>query len=302
MKNILTILAILAVVYVQAQELQATVSVLSPNVQNTNKQVFSSLETAMREFLNTTQWTNEAYKQEERIECSFVFNITEQVSLNQFKSTLQVQFSRPTHKSGYKSPVLNLLDRTVNFNYLEQDRLEFIENTHVSNLTSVLAFYVYVIIGMDHDTYELESGDPYYVLAQNIVNNAQADPLGAGWRNFDGNNNRYWLIDNMMNPAFKSFRTCLYEYHRNGLDLMQDKSRQKEAKLNIAKAVENLKEVHQKRPNSYLSDIFFDSKSQEIVQIFSGGERIDLKAMVNTLNLMDPNNGDAYGNMGKNLQ
>jgi len=285
-------------VFTQAQELLSTVQVLSPNVQNTSKQIFTTMETGLREFINTTQWTREKYTQDERIECTFVLNIVEQVSVGQFKATLQVQYSRPVFNSAYKSPILNVIDKSVNFTYLENDRLEFIENTHVSNLTSVIAFYAHVIIGMDHDSFENGSGEPYYVKAQNIVINAQNDPLGAGWQNTSGNTNRFWLADNLVSPAFKNLKDCYYIYHKEGLDQMYDADQQLQAKSNIAKAIANLRAVHQKRPNSYLMNVFFDAKSRELVSIFEDGPDVDLTNMKTTLSLVDANNADLYRDLG----
>ena len=279
---------------IHAQELLATVQVLSPNVQNTNKQVFVNMEQAIREFINNNAWTQERYEQQERLQCTFIFNITEQPSLNQFRATLQVQYSRPIYNSDYRSPLINILDNDIAFQYLENDRLEFIDNIHTSNLTSILAFYAYIIIGMDHDSFERGSGDPFYVKAQNVVNNAQNDPLGTGWRNFDGNTNRYWLADNLLNPAFKGLKDCYYEYHRNGLDRMYKSGDQKEAKESIINTLSNLQVVHQKRPNSYLMNVFFDAKVNEIVSIFSDGPAVDTSNLLKVLKLVDANNSQLY--------
>lgn len=283
----------------RAQELQATVQVLSPNVQNTNKQVFVNMETAIREFLNNNSWTNERYAQEEKLQCTFVINIIEQASVSSFRASIQVQYSRPIYNSDYRSPLVNILDNDFNFQYLENDRLEFVENIHTSNLTSVLAFYVHIILGMDHDSYEKGSGEPYYVKAQNIVNNAQNDPQGVGWRNFDGNTNRYWLADNLLNPAFRGIKDCYYEYHRNGLDKMFDAKEQKGAKEHMARTLSNLRIVHQKRPNSYLMNVFFDAKVNEIVQIFGDGPEVDVSKMMETLKLVDANNSQQYEKISK---
>jgi hypothetical protein len=277
-----------------AQEMQAEVQVISSNVQNTNKQVFTTMETAMREFINNNSWTQERFEQEEKLKCTFVFNIIEQVTVGSFRATLQVQYSRPVYNSDYRSPLVNILDNDVNFQYLENDRLEFIANTHTSNLTSIIAYYVYIILGMDHDSFEKNSGQPYYVSAQNIVNNAQNDPQGVGWRNYDGNTNRYWLVDNLLNPAFSGITNCYYEYHRNGLDQMHEVSQQESAKSNMAKSIVALQAVHQKRPNSYLMNSFFDAKVNEIVQIFKDGPDVNTDLMLKTLKRIDANNSSQY--------
>lgn len=277
-----------------AQEIQAEVQVLSPNVQNTNKQVFTNMETALREFINNNSWTQERYEPEEKLQCTFIFNIIEQSSVSNFRATLQVQYSRPIYNSDYKSPLVNILDNDVNFTYLENDRLEFVENIHTSNLTSIVAFYIHIILGMDHDSFEKGSGQNYYVKAQSIVSNAQNDPQGVGWRNYDGNTNRYWLVDNLLNPAFSGITDCYYEYHRNGLDKMFDARQQKAAKEHIAKTITGLQAVHQKRPNSYLMNIFFDAKVNEIVQIFKDGPDVNIDQMLKTLKRIDANNTQQY--------
>ncbi len=292
-------LGLMLVQVAQAQELRATVQILSPGIQNTSKQVFTTLETAVREYLNNTQWTKERYEADERIECSFVFNITEQSSVSTFKATLQVQYSRPVFNSNYKSPVLNLIDKQFSFTYLENDRIEFVENTHLSNLSSVLAYYAFVIIGLDHDTFEKGSGESYYAKAQMVVNNAQNDPQGGGWRSLDGNNNRFWLVDNLLNPAFDNLIEFLYTYHRQGLDLLHDPTQQKNAKATMANSIAGLRVVHQKRPNSYLMGVVMDAKSLEIVSVFGDGVPVDLKAMQSTLLLVDANNSQRYQELGK---
>mgnify|MGYP000686980713 CR=1 FL=1 len=283
---------------VRAQELNAEVQVLSPNIQSTNKQVFTTLETAIINFLNTRKWTGETYQPEERIKCSFIINITEWNN-EQFKGTLQIQYSRPIFKSGYNSPVLVHMDNDFQFEYLEFDRLDFSENTSLSNLTSVLAYYVYVIIGMDHDTYAKKGGDPFYDQALAIVNNSQNNGF-PGWSGFSGGNkNRFWLIDNLQNPAFDGIRLCWYQYHRQGMDLMFDPAQQNLAKKNIKTSLMQLDEVNNKRPNSFLMQLFFDAKSQEIINIFSGGDPMNLADLKEVLIEIDGNNANKYEAMGR---
>ncbi len=281
-----------------SQELNAQVQVLTPNIQATNKQVFTTLETAMREFLNNRKWTKENYKIEERIQCQFVLTITERNN-NSFNGNLQVFYSRPVYKSEYNSPVLVHRDNDVVFEYLEFDRLDFAPNTYISNLTSILAYYAYVIIGLDHDTYAPMSGTEYYSEAQSIVG-AAATSNNPGWNSFGGSNkNRFWLIDNLMSPAFDNFRTGLYTYHRQGLDLMNNGSQVRTAKLNIKEALLSLKKVNDQRRNSFLMQIWFDAKQAEIVKIFDGGAPIPLADLKEVLVELDPNNANSYQGMGK---
>lgn len=282
-----------------AQELNAKVQVLSPNVARVNKQVFRTLETSIREFLNNTKWTNETYTQEERINCNFVINVETNNSIDQFETTIQVQYSRPIYNSDYDSPVLIHRDDQFDFQYLEYDRLDFAENQFISNLTSVLAFYAYVIIGLDHDTYELRGGTKYLQKAQDVVNNAQGGRY-SGWSSLENNNNnRFWLMDNLLSPAFDQYRVGLYNYHRLGLDRMYEPSQQNSAKQLIKQSIISLKQVNDKRRNSIVLEIYFDAKGIEIVDIFGGGQPIPLADLKEVLLELDANNANRYEKLGK---
>lgn len=294
---ILSLGFILSTPQLKAQELNAQVQVISQSLQATNRQIFTTLETAVREFLNNRKWTDEKYAPDERINCQFILNLTSRNG-DQFSGDLQVVYSRPVYKSGYSSPVLLTRDVNFDFQYLEFDRLDFSINTNLSNLTSILAYYAYLVIGLDHDTYALRGGDPFYESAQRIVGNAQGGQY-AGWSSFDGNKNRFWLLDNLTSPAFDNFRTMLYQYHRLGLDLMHEPAQQKTAKEVIKSSLMSLDAVNKQRRNSYLMQVFFDTKSQEIINIFSGGEPIDLVELKTLLIELDANNASKYEKMGR---
>ncbi len=281
----------------KAQELNAQVQVISSKIQATNKQVFTTLETAITEFLNNRKWTEEKYALEERINCQFIINITSRNS-DQFSGDIQVLYSRPVYMSDYNSPVFIHRDNNLDFQYLEFDRLDFALNANLSNLTSILAYYAYIIIGLDHDTYAPKGGEPFFNNAQQIVGSAQGGRY-SGWSSFDGNRNRFWLLDNLTSPAFDNMRISFYQYHRMGLDKMYDPTKQKEAKETIKQALLALEAVNEKRRNSYLMQIFFDSKSQEIINIFSGGEPIPLADLKEVLIEIDANNATKYQEMGK---
>lgn len=282
-----------------AQELNAQVQVLSPAIQRTNKQVFKTLETGIRQFLNTRKWTGEKYEQEEKINCSFIINMTSWDGNDRFEGTLQIQYSRPIFKSSYNSPLFVYMDQSFQFQYLEFDRLDFSENTSLSNLTSILAYYVYVVIGMDHDSYALKGGDEFYSKARNIVANNQSGAF-PGWSSLQGNNkNRFWLIDNLQSPLFEGIRTCYYQYHRQGLDLMFNPSQHKLAKQNMKAAIMGLKSVNKKRPNSFLMQLFFDAKSQEIINIFNAGEPVPTADLKQVLIDLDGNNANRYEAIGR---
>lgn len=281
----------------EAQELIANVQVLAPNVQTSDRRVFETLETAIREFLNNRRWTNEQYAPEERITCQFVLNI-ENKNNNAYDGSLQIFYSRPIFKSDYLSPVFVHQDSKVQFEYIEFDRLDFVENTFTSNLTSILAFYAYVIIGLDHDTFAPNSGGEYYAKAQEVVGNAQNSP-NPGWGSFDGNKNRFWLVDNLTSPTFDNYKTCLYMYHRQGLDLMHDNGKIRTAKTNIRNALLGLKSVNDQRRNSFVLQLWFDAKMREIVKIFSGGDPVGTADLKELLEELDPNNADLYQQIGR---
>lgn len=279
---------ILAGFVAPAQELLATVKVQAPSIQITDKSVFTNLETRLQDFMNSRKWTNLTFEQDERIACSFVFTINayDQQS-GKFDGQLQINYSRPIYNSSYQSPVLKWIDPYIEFTYVEGSPIDFVENQHLNNLTSILAFYSYVIIGLDNDTYAPGEGEVYYVKAQNIAAAAQNDNGATGWRSFDSNRNRYWLVDNLLNPAFDQVVNTLYAYHRLGLDKMYDEGQQEAAKMQIKNSVMALKEVQQRRPGSFLLQLFMEAKSDEIINIFSGGPKIQVTDLVEVLRMID---------------
>ena len=282
---------------VAAQEIQAQVQVLTPGIQATNKQIYETMQTAISDFLNNRKWTDESYEQEEKINCQFVLTIKDRAT-NSFTADLQVSYSRPVYMSDYSSPVFVHRDPDVAFEYVEFDRLDFTLNTNISNLTSILGYYVYIIIGMDHDTFSPKGGDPFFNNAQTIVGNAQGGNY-TGWSSFDGNKNRFILVDNLLSPAFDNLRLGLYNYHRLGLDLMYEPSNQKKAKETIKQSIMDLKSVNDQRRNSFLMQLFFDAKSQEIINIFSGGDPMPLADLKEVLIEIDASNAGRYQKLGK---
>ncbi len=296
----ITCLSLLFCIYtngLNAQELNAQVQINTQNIQLTNKQVFNTLQTAIREFLNNTKWTSENYSLEERIQCSFLINIQDNPSIGEFSGSLQIQYSRPVYMSGYDSPIFVHQDNQFAFKYLEFDRLDFAENQNLSNLTSVLAYYVYVIIGLDRDSFEEEGGTPFFQKAQNIVGVAQNSNF-TGWSSFSGPKSRFQLIDDLLSAAFSDYRKCLYQYHRQGLDVMYDPAEQDRGKQVLRDALLLLKGVNDKRPNSLIIQIFFDAKSQEIISVFNGGNPIDIRALKELLPNLDATNASKYQQMG----
>ncbi|MFD2552139.1 DUF4835 family protein [Bizionia sediminis] len=267
-----------------SQELNCNVVVNAQFTGNENLQVFKTLEKQLQEFVNNTQWTQKEYAPQERIESGIFINITE-YSSDVFKGTIQVQSSRPVYGSTYTTPVYNVNDKDFTFRYVEFENLLYNDNQFESNLVSVIAFHVYMIIGLDADTFALQGGDPYLKQAQTIVNYSQQENA-KGWKLEDGLQTRFALIDNLLSPTFKEYRQVLYDYHRLGLDTMHEN--QKEAKALIASAIQELEPMNRRRPNSFLMRTFFDAKGDEIEQIFTSGPNVNITNLVSALNNVAP--------------
>ena len=215
--------------------------------------------------MNNRKWTNDVFQQDERIECSVVITITERPTTDQFKATIQIQARRPIFKTSYNSLLFNNLDKNLAFNYIEYQPIEYVENTFTSNLTSVLAFYAYYIIGLDYDSYSLEGGTPYFQKAQQVVTNAQ-NSGDKGWKSFEDTRNRYWLVENILNNTFKPLRECIYKYHRLGFDAMADDLNG--GRTAVMQSLDLAKKVFDNKPGSFNLQIFFLSKADELVQLF----------------------------------
>lgn len=290
MKKIVNLLFVLFFGYAQAQQLNCTVQVNADKVTNANTQIFKSLENAINEFVNKTDWTGDVYKQNERINCSMVINVNSYDS-NQFSATIQVQSSRPIFNSTYSSPIFNFNDKDFGFRYIEFENLIFNPNSFDSNLVSVLAFYSYMIIGFDADSYSLKGGNEWYQIAQEITNVSQQSGY-KGWSQTDGNQNRYFLISDILSTTFEPFRTAIYQFHREGLDTMNKDL--KTSKESIVSSIQLMSKLYSVRPNAFLIRVFFDAKADEIVSIFSGGPSIPISDLVDTLNKVSPINSSKW--------
>ena len=277
---------------IQAQEINATVQILAPSKGALNTDLIPSMQKAFENLLNNTVWTNEMYEIEERIDCSFILTIDASAN-DRYSGSLQISYSRPVYNSNYNSPVLNYIDKDVTFNYLMSEPLEYSENQVKNNLTALSSFYAYLILGLDKDTYSLNGGQPYFLKAQNIVNLSQSGSY-KGWKSFDGNKNRFWLIDNILNSGFSDIRSCYYNYHRNGLDLMYNETKQAQAKATISKSIISLQTIYQKRPNAFILQVFFDAKSNEIVSLFKEGPNMDTSQLVAVLKQIDGARNNKY--------
>ncbi|MBN1338500.1 MAG: DUF4835 family protein [Bacteroidales bacterium] len=276
---------------VEAQEFNCSIQVNSRQVEGTDKKAFQTLQDELNRFINERRWTAYSFKLEERIECSFLINITERVSTDYYRATLNIVASRPVYKTAYNTNLFNYLDKNFEFEYIEYQPLEFIENNHVSNLTSVLAYYLYIILGVDFDTFSLYGGTPFYEKAESVVNAAQ-NSAESGWKSFENQKNRYWLVENMLNNSYNDLRKFLYEYHINGLDLMSEKTDQGRAQINENLTL--LKNIYNERPGLFSLQIILDAKRDEFVNVFSMGTAKEKSNAINILKEIDPANSSKY--------
>jgi hypothetical protein len=292
MRNILSLLLVLSFIFSQAQELNCTVKVNTQQLSNSTLSIFKTLETSLTDFINKTQWTSQNFKQSEKINCSMYITVSS-YSSDQFVATIQVQSSRPVHNSSYTSPVFNFNDKDFNFKYSEFEALNFNPTTFDSNLVSVISFFSYIILGIDADSFVQGSGDEYFKTAQNISDVAQQSGF-KGWKQTDGNQNRFFLINDLLSPTFSEIRNTIFEYNK-GLDTMNVDI--KAAKEKIKKSILNLSKLNATRPNSFLARVFFDTKSDEIVSIFSGGPSITISDLVDNLNKISPLNSSKWASI-----
>ncbi|MFI5149418.1 MAG: DUF4835 family protein [Bacteroidia bacterium] len=277
-----------------AQELNCSVQVLAPQIQGTTeKRIFESLKTSVYEFMNNTHWTKDNFSAQERITMSVTITINTEVAIDQFVGTIQIQTNRPAYKSSYNCTVINYSDNDFQFNYIEAQPMDFIETTFSNNLTSVLAFYAYVAIAEDYDTFSLYGGTPYYQKAQQIVNMAQ-NAAEHGWKAFESTSqkNRYWLIENATSSVFAPLRECMYKYHRQGFDLMySDLAAGRQA---VYESLQLIQKVYQEKPASFNLQLFFSAKCDELVKLFSTAYTDEKGKAVALLNSVDPANINKY--------
>ncbi len=287
----LALSAILFISSAGAQELNCTVTVLTSQIQSSDKKIYTTLQSAIYEFMNNTRWTTDQYNNQERIECSIQINITDRISNDEFKGSIQIQSRRPVYKTSYYSPLLSINDENFQFRYIEYQTIEFRETGSNASLPAILAFYANIILGTDYDSFSPQGGSPYFQKAQSIVANQQNSPE-KGWRAFESTRNRYWIAENFNNPIFKPIRQLLYDYHRHGLDVMSDKK--EDALSVISESIEGLRELHTDKPGSYLMQSLLFTKADEIVNIFSDAFPETKVKVVNVLNEIDPANGTKY--------
>src|SRR5664280_1050094 len=276
-----------------SQELYCNVQISAQKIQGSNREVFDNMQHDIYEFMNNTVWTNHVFSYAERVECSMLINLTDQISADEFSGTITIQLKRPVYNTTYNSTVLNFIDNR--FRYVEFQPLEFDPTTYRSSLVSVLAYYTYMILGFDADTFSPEGGTEYFQMAEKIVSNAQNAPE-PGWKPYDGsrNRNRYWLVKNALDKEYEGVREFLYDYDINGLDKME--STIAEARTSMVESLKLIQDVYRKKPDPfmYLVQVVMDAKSDEFINIFSGAFPEEKSRVVQILTEIDPANKAKY--------
>jgi hypothetical protein len=280
---------------IHSQELNCNIQVSAQKIQGSNRQVFESMQRDIYEFMNNTVWTNHVFSYAERIECNIIINLTDQFSADEFRGTIQVQLKRPIFNTTYNSTMLNFMDNNFQFRYVEFQPLEFDPNSYRSSLVSVLAYYAYMIIGFDYDSYSTLGGTEFFQVAEKIVTNAQ-NASEPGWKPYDGsrNKNRYWLVKNTLDKEYEGVRRFIHEYNINGLDKME--SRTSEARTSIAESLKLLLDVYRAKPDPYLYllQVILESKTDELVNIFSEAFPEEKSRVIQILIEIDPGNKTKY--------
>jgi hypothetical protein len=280
------------------QELNCSVTINSTQITTSDRGIFRDMKTGIEQFLNGRKWTSEAYKPHEKINCNFLITITKMPAIGSFSATVQIQAARPVYNTNYSSLIFNFADRDWEFEYIESLPLEYNDNTYTSNLTSMLALYAYLIIGIDADTFSELGGTPYFQRALTVVNNAQQSNR-PGWQSIGGSNRtRYWIVENYNNPQMIDLRKSTYSYHRLGLDTF-DQDPDKSRKI-ILDGLKDVKKVRDINPNAILLVSFLDAKGKELANIFSSGNIQLRREAYDIVTSIDPSNSATYEKMIQN--
>ncbi len=279
------------------QELKCRVNVNALKLTTTNKARFEKLKQDVEDFMNLTQWTNDQFSEVEKISCNISIVLDRASAANEFSGNISIQSSRPVYKTAYQTTLVNVFDKQFNIKYDEYELLEYSENQHRSNLTSILAYYAYIIIGMDYDSFELNGGEEYFEKAKDIVYNAQSDATASGWKANDGDINRYWLVDNLLNSNYTSMRGMNYNFHMSCLDLLHNNK--DGALAQLSRSIKELDPKANLGANSYLYKHFFQCKSEEILNLLLEMSSEKQKELKNTLLKLSPKNADKWNKLGK---
>lgn len=290
-KSLIFCLLYISTLAVFAQELNCTVKVNARQIEGSERVLFTEMEKAIFQIMNSTRWTKDVFKAHERIDCSILINLNERLSANQFKGDIQVQASRPVFGTTFKSPIMNLLDEDFVVSYNQFEPLQYNEGTYNGELMSILSFYVYMILGYHYDSFAMEGGTQHFQQAQRIVNSAQSSPE-IGWKAFEDQNNRYWLVENALSARFKPLRKTYYQYHRKGFDLLQQNIEL--GRNTIKQSLISLRPIHNVNPSSYNMRVFFNAKHQEVINLFEPSDGQIRSELAELLITIDPGNSNKY--------
>ncbi len=292
-KFLLLVLLSITALSTKAQELLCDVVINSDQVQSTDRQLFTEMQTRIEELMNTQRWTNQNYGPEERIKCRLLINLTEMPQIGLFKANVQVVSVRPAYGTGYESSLFSFIDKDWTFEYDNAQILQYADNNYSSNLTSMLAFYAYMIIGMDNDSFGKMGGGPVFDKARSVVNLASSQGANyPGWKAFDSNRNRYWLIDNLQDPLFAQFREGIYKMHRQGLDIMA--TNPDKARKTVLEVLQEVQKINKQKPGSAIVRSFFEAKSDELLNMFKTAAPADKQTAYTLLTEADPTNRTKY--------
>lgn len=296
-KRIICLLLFIGFGKLQAQELNARVQLLAPQVSNISKPTLDALQRTIRDFLNNNKFSNESYKAQERIDCNFIITINSWDGGSGYTAEAQIQSSRPVFNSSYNSTLLNISDKNFDFSYNDGSTIDFSDQNYISNISALLSYYAYTIIGLDKDSFSKMGGTPYYKKAQNIINLAQSSN-NSGWKAVDGLRNRFWFNENVLNPIFSELRSFIYNYHRNGLDQLTDNDK---GLTQIIAALPALQQMDKQKLGSIFPNVYFASKAEEITNILakSNNTQERIKAY-NMLAEIDPANIGKYEALKRN--
>lgn len=274
-----------------AQDFQCQLSVNSQQISGSNRNKFNTLQQELYKFVNDRKWCQYTLKTNERIECAIQITLSE-MSGDTYTGTMTIQLQRPIFNTNYKSPVLNLQDKNIKFTYEEGAPLEYAENSNLSQLTSLIAYYLNIFLALDFDTFSLNGGEPYYTLAQGIVNACQT-ATEPGWKSYEtGQRNRYWMTENLTNPTYSKLHEFLYKYHRLGLDVMSESV--DVGRASVLDAIRDLQKVNSQKSNIYIVQIFVQAKADEIVNIFKEATPVEKTEVVRLMKQLDPSNSAKY--------
>ena len=292
-KSFLVFSFLLIIFQINAQELDCQISVTAQKVEGTDKRIFETLQSALYEFLNNRKWSNYNFQIEERIECSILLTVNERLGSDEFKGSLNLVLRRPVFNTAYNTILLNYIDKDFQFRYSEYQPLDYSDGQFTSNLTSVIAFYSYMFFGLYFDSFSPYGGSPFFEKAQSVVNSAQ-NAQESGWKAYEGQKNRFWLVENIQNSANSQLRDFLYKFNRQGLDVMYDKLEQGRAA--ITESLEYLQKMYNAKPDLFFLQLILDTKRDELVNIYSD-QRVPPVEKTNVVNLLkeiDPANGSKY--------